>query len=107
MHCVFAAAARNSEQLSDHMAQHTTASLATLAHNHAQALYSLVKRSFVASAEPTSGGEAGGGGQQQLAVKGLGVSVNNVVMELRSICSYACIRWGALVAGWRGGVVGP
>jgi hypothetical protein len=51
-----------------------------------QALYSLVRRSF------TGGGGGGAGGAAAPAVKGPGVGVNNVLMELRSICNHPCIR---------------
>jgi hypothetical protein len=58
-----------------------------------QALYNLVKRNFAArDDEADSGGGGGGGGGGGAVVKGLGISVNNTLMELRSICNHPFIR---------------
>ena len=52
-----------------------------------QALYSLVARNFAGRS-----GEAGAGVGGPAAVKGLSISVNNTLMELRSICNHPFIR---------------
>ncbi|KAI8474646.1 MAG: P-loop containing nucleoside triphosphate hydrolase protein [Monoraphidium minutum] len=55
-----------------------------------EALYSLVTRSFAggdAGGGDDKGGGGGGGGG-----RGLGVSVNNALMELRTICNHPLIR---------------